>query len=243
MPPAGLSELSILGGLLTGFASSLHCVGMCGGIASSLMIGLSPDGNAKERARILFLAQMGRIFSYVIVGAILGALGSNLYLGFDRAEAHLLLRWVGAVTLVYIGLSVAGWAPSLAGLDRLAVKVADLLQRPFGKSLSFGGPGFIRPILAGMIWGMLPCGMVYAALFYAMLAGDGWSGGAIMAGFGLGTLPAVSGAALGAGLLVSWAKRPGMRRGIGLAIVFLGVISAALPWQTIAALCGISLDT
>jgi len=242
MPPAGLSELSILGGLLAGLASSLHCVGMCGGIASSLMIGLSPTEGAKARSRVLLLAQLGRIFSYILAGAILGALGSSLYLGFDRAEAHLLLRWVGAVTLVYIGMSVAGWAPSLAGLDRLAVRVTALLQKPFTTRLSRGGNALITPILAGMIWGFLPCGMVYAVLFYAMLAGDAVGGGAIMAGFGLGTLPAVTSAALGMGFLLSWAKRPGLRRWIGLSIILLGVISAALPWQTIAILCGISVE-
>ena len=237
MPPAGLAELSILGGLLAGFASSLHCVGMCGGIAASLMLGLSPDEGKSARARTLLIAQSGRITAYILAGALLGAIGSSAYLAFDRESAHLIMRWLGAAVLVYIGLSVAGWAPSLAGLDRFGGRIATLLGRTGTSRL---GPA--APYFAGLLWGLLPCGMVYAALLYAMLAGNAAGGAAIMAGFGLGTLPAVTAAAFGTGLLADLGGRPGARLAVGLAIAALGVLSAALPWKTIAALCGIPID-
>lgn len=231
-----LTQLSLAGGLLAGFASSLHCVGMCGGIASGLMLSLSPDGDNSARARILLQAQLGRVAAYVLAGAIVGLVGSSVYFSFDRAEAHLLLRWAGAVTLVYIGLSVAGWAPSLAGMDRIGTRVVTLLRAPLGGALQTASP-----VLAGFLWGFLPCGMVYAALFYAMLSGSAGGGAAIMAGFGLGTVPAVVGAAFGAQMLMRLSRRPGLRVGVGMVIVILGVASAAIPWRALAALCGIEL--
>jgi sulfite exporter TauE/SafE len=231
-----LTQLSLAGGLLAGFASSLHCAGMCGGIASGLMLTLSPDGDTAARARIILLAQLGRVAAYVLAGAVVGLIGSSVYFSFDRAEAHALLRWAGAVTLVYIGLSVAGWAPSLAGMDRIGTRVVSMLRAPLGGAFQTASP-----VLAGFLWGFLPCGMVYAALFYAMLSGSAGGGAAIMAGFGLGTVPAVVGAAFGAQVLMRLSQRPGLRRGVGLVIVALGIASAAIPWRAVAAFCGIEI--
>ena len=235
MPPDGLSQLSFLGGLLAGFASSLHCVGMCGGIAASLSVSLGGD-TAGGRGRALMLAQTGRIAAYVLAGGLLAALGSQAYFAFDRAEAHLVLRWLAAATLVYIGLSVAGWAPSLAGVDRIGGRILTWIRTPFSGALSMASP-----LLAGFLWGFLPCGMVYATLFYAMLSGSAATGSLIMLGFGLGTLPAVTAAAFGVTGLLSAARTPRVRFAVGLTIIALGVLSAALPWRTIAALCGIEL--
>ncbi|WP_417468369.1 sulfite exporter TauE/SafE family protein [Maricaulis sp.] len=231
-----LTQLSLAGGVLAGFASSLHCVGMCGGIASGLMLTLAPDGDHATRARVILLAQLGRVGAYVVAGAIVGLIGSSVYFSFDRGVAHALLRWAGAVTLVYIGLSVAGWAPSLAGLDRVGNRVVTWLRAPLGSAFSAASP-----VLAGFVWGFLPCGMVYAALFYAMMSGSAAGGAAIMAGFGLGTVPAIIGAAFGAQMLLRLSQRPGLRRAVGLAIVALGLASAAIPWRTLAAMCGIEL--
>tara|TARA_R110000868_G_scaffold335060_1_gene595808 strand:+ start:4422 stop:5201 length:780 start_codon:yes stop_codon:yes gene_type:complete len=231
-----LTQLSLAGGLLAGFASSLHCAGMCGGIASGLMLTLSPDGDTAARARIILLAQLGRVAAYVLAGAIVGLIGSSVYFSFDRTVAHALLRWAGAVTLVYIGLSVAGWAPSLAGMDRLGTRVVSMLRAPLGGAFQTASP-----VLAGFLWGFLPCGMVYAALFYAMLSGSAGGGAAIMAGFGLGTVPAVVGAAFGAQVLMRLSQRPGLRRGVGVVIIALGIASAAIPWRAVAAFCGIDL--
>lgn len=232
-----LSQLSLAGGLLAGLASSLHCVGMCGGIASSLTLTLAPGAGPMARARTLMLAQAGRILAYVIAGSVLAALGSQVYFGFDRSVAHVVLRWAGALVLVYIGLSVIGWAPSLAGLDRLGHGVQRVIHQRFG-----GGFSATTPVLAGLVWGLLPCGMVYAALFYALLSANPVSGGLIMLGFGLGTLPAVTAAAFGVSRFVDFAQSPRSRFAIGAAIIVLGFASAALPWRAIAAFCGIPLD-
>ena len=154
-------SLTFLGGLLLGLASSLHCAGMCGPIASSLMFAFAPGHGEAERARALLAAHAGRILVYVASGAILGAVGSALYGAFDHTNAFLVMRWAAAVGLGWIGLSVAGFAPSLAFVDRVAAPVA-------GKLRSVGAHrGEASAFASGLVWGLLPCGMVYGALFYA----------------------------------------------------------------------------
>lgn len=86
MPPAGLADLSILGGLLAGFASSLHCVGMCSGIGASLMFTLAPGASENERRMVILKAQFGRIAAYMLAGAVLGAIGSQFYFDADRPK-------------------------------------------------------------------------------------------------------------------------------------------------------------
>ena len=186
-------SLTLLGGLLLELASSLHCAGMCGAIASSLMFAFATGEREAERVGVLMAAHAGRVLMYVAGGAVLGGVGSSLYGAFDHASAFLVMRWAAAVALGWIGLSVAGFAPSLSVVDRVTAPIAARLR--FGAaSPSRGAAGAFA---SGLIWGLLPCGMVYGALFYAMLTGDWRRGAVVMAGFGLGTLPSVTAVALG----------------------------------------------
>ena len=230
MAPDGLT---FLGGLLLGLASALHCVGMCGAIASSLMFAFSPGGAAADRGRALMAAQAGRVLVYVAAGTAVGAVGSSIYGAFDHAGAHLFLRWAAAVALGWVGLSVAGFAPSLAAFDRLAAPIAGSLRfSPAGHLTSDAGA-----FASGLMWGFLPCGMVYGALFYAMLSGTALHGGAVMAGFGLGTLPSVTAAALGVSSFHRLARTPNARVAVGLGIMVLAAASVAVPALASGAFC------
>ena len=227
-------DLTFAGGLLMGLASSLHCAGMCGAIASSLMFSFAPDGGVAARARAHFAAQGGRIAVYMAAGTALGGAGAAFYGSFDHAEAYLALRWAAAVALGWIGLSVAGYAPSLAGLDRMTAPVSEALHRA---RLAPSGDG--GAFLSGLVWGLLPCGMVYGALFYAMLSGSAAGGLRVMAGFGLGTLPSVTAVALGLSGFRNLAREPRARLAVGLAIMAVAAASLAVPAARLAALCGL----
>jgi uncharacterized protein len=221
--------LTLFGGLLLGLASSLHCAGMCGPIASSLMFAFSPGGSPAERARALFSAHAGRILMYVAAGTAVGALGSTVYGAFDHSGSFAMIRWAGAVALGWIGLSVAGLAPSLAGLDRLGAPIAATLRfAPARESGAF---------VSGALWGFLPCGMVYGALFYALLSGSALSGASVMAGFGLGTLPSVTAVAFGLSHFRRFARTANVRLGVGLGIVALSAASLLVPAIASGALC------
>ena len=226
-------ELTFLGGFLAGLASSLHCAGMCAGIASSLMFTLSPAGNAKSRARVLMVAQTGRILSYVLTGAVLGVAGTALYTVFDFSAAHLVFRWIAGVILIWIGLSLTGLVPHVAVFDRILGFATRRVMQPVTRW------GAASPFLGGLIWGLLPCAMVYAVLLYAMLTGSAAGGGLLMLGFGLGTLPAVTGAAFGIGVLARFGRGDRWRYAIGLVNVAIGFVGLIFTPEQIAAFCGL----
>jgi sulfite exporter TauE/SafE len=222
-PVLTVSEFSFLGGLLMGLASSLHCAGMCGSIASSMLFLIDPKGSPRSRAATLMTAQLARVLAYVLAGGVLGAFGSGLYGLFDQHAAYRVLQWAAGVTLGWIGLSVAGLIPPMAVLDRLMAPVARRLI-----AVPAGGPGFAAPATMGLVWGFLPCAMVYGALFTAMLTATAQGGATLMLGFGLGTLPAVTATALGLTSLTRYARGPAARMVVGLSIAGLGLLGIVL---------------
>ena len=228
-----INEFTLLGGILLGLASSLHCAAMCGSIASGVVFLFDPQRPA-DRARVLMSAQAGRIAAYVIAGAILGAAGAGLYGLFDHAAAYRLLQWAGAVTLMWIGLSVAGLLPSLSALDRRVAALSSALSTGLAPFRRYGVAG---PFAAGLAWGTIPCPMVYAALFTAMLTGSGAGGAILMAGFGLGTLPAVTATAFGVTALARVEARALARGLIGLSIAVLGFSTVYPSSPTAGLLC------
>lgn len=217
-----LNPLTLGGGLLLGLASSLHCAGMCGPIASSLMFGFG------GRARALAAAQASRVLVYISAGALAGSAGGLAFGATPHASAFLVMRAAAALSLAWIGFSLLGLAPSLAGMDRFTAPLARALSR-------FRAPG--GALAAGMVWGFLPCGMVYGALFYAGLSGGPLNGAAVMAGFGLGTLPAVTAVALGLGRFRALAHKPHARIAVGLGLMGVAAASLALPAATAAIFC------
>jgi uncharacterized protein len=230
MAPDGLT---FLGGLLLGLASSLHCVGMCGAIASSLMFAFSSGDALAHRTRALMAAETGRVLVYVAAGATVGTVGSTVYGAFDHAAANLFMRWAAAVALGWAGLSVAGFGPSHARFDRLATPIVAALRFSYPRRLSGDAGAFA----SGLLRGFLPCGMVYGALFYAMLSGSCLHGAAVMAGFGLGTLPSVTAAALGVSTFRRLARAPSARLVVGLGIIALAAASVAIPAVASGAFC------
>lgn len=216
---------TILGGMLMGFASSLHCAGMCGSIGSALLLTTHPGADTATKARSLLLMQSGRVLAYAAAGGILGTFGSSIAGAFDQAAAYRVLQWASAATLGWIGLSTARLLPSPAAFDRLAAPVGTALM-----NLSTRHPGFSlgAPVTMGIVWGFMPCAMVYAALFTAMLAGTGLGGAIFMLGFGLGTLPAVVASSMGVATLKDMGRRPAMATAVGLAIVAFAALSVLI---------------
>ena len=229
-----MSELTFLAGLLAGLAASLHCVGMCGPIASGLVFALAPQGSAHSALPTLLVAQAGRVSAYVAAGAAVGLFGTTIYAGLDREIAHNVMRWAAGATLMWIGLSVAGLAPSPSALDGVTRAISERLARI---RMSPEPSYWLWVYSTGLIWGLLPCGMVFATLFFAMMSGTATQGAIIMLGFGLGTLPSVTAAAFGVASLKGWADRRGPRMAIGLALVSIAALSLVVPVKDIVAFC------
>lgn len=171
----------------------------------------------------------GRVTTYALLGALMGAAGALVW----KQDYFPVQRWlyaIGSVMLIFTGLwLLRGKAASAARVERLAVRLvsrvfsgvrAVRLVLPRGWRRAARELPMVRRYTIGLAWGLVPCGMVYGALPLALLAGNAPSGALIMAAFGLGTLPnllAISGLS---GYLRQTARKPAVR--VASAVVVIG---------------------
>ena len=164
---------------LLGLAGSLHCVAMCG----PLMLAL-PLSNAERWGAIgqTLVYQFGRISMYAVLGLLFGFLGKGVALaGFQQA-----LSIVAGVLMLVAAFFAVEWeraARAVPGMQQMTRWV----QQRIGQLMRAHSLGATLGI--GMLNGLLPCGLVYAAVAGAISTAGGWEGGLYMALFGLGTLP------------------------------------------------------
>jgi len=226
----------LLAGLLLGVSSSLHCLGMCTGISASLHFaaGTSHDRPIASLTQTTLLINGGRISGYIVAGSIVGGLGSQVFGALDHSYGHTVLRWASAVALTWIGLSMIEIVPLPAALHRVGTGISGAINE---MARSARLPRRVGLYLGGVAWGFLPCAMVYAALFYAMLSGSWLNGAIAMAGFGLGTLPMLIGSGLGLPLLHQRASTTWLRPAVGFLIVLVGIASAGVTPAGLVAWC------
>ncbi|MEN9575213.1 MAG: hypothetical protein RL514_3068 [Verrucomicrobiota bacterium] len=182
---------------LLGLVGSAHCAGMCGPLA----LALPATGN--NRATFLagrLLYNVGRIVTYMLLGAVFGLLGK----GFALAG---LQRWVSLVggLLILLGLIASSrFAPRLP-LLRVVGWLRTWLGRLLKERSLAANFGF------GFLNGLLPCGLVYVAALGAAACGEWLLGVAFMAAFGLGTVPMMLALGL-AGPRLQWLLRGKVER-------------------------------
>ena len=224
--------LVALNGLALGLASTLHCAGMCGAISCSLLLA-QEDGGARSARAAFALTHLGRITAYATAGAIVGTAGAPAIAWLDRDAAFVLLQWAGAASLIWVGLSTAGLLPSLTLLDRgfaaISVGVARVGAAAPRRELV--------PLMSGLAWGMMPCAMVYAALFTAMLTGSAAAGATGMFAFGIGTLPGLVAATFGFRQLARVSQSKPRRVAAGLAVALFGLATVLVTHPHALYLC------
>lgn len=222
------STLTLTQIFFIGLASTLHCLGMCGGIVGALSLSL-PDEVRSNRSRLfLFVSLMniGRIVSYMAAGLVAGAFGLEILKALGLDNAHQILKYVGVVFMVAIGFYLAGWFPQMARVEKIGQPVWKILQPVVRKMMPINSSG--RALVYGMAWGWLPCGLVYVVLLSTITAGSAVQGASMMLAFGLGTLPTM----ISAGFMASWLRRFASsvqtRRIIGILIVIMAIASLYL---------------
>jgi uncharacterized protein len=189
--------------LALGLASGVHCLGMCGGIVSAFSLREVIPIHAARPSLAAFNA--GRIVTYAAMGSVAGSVGAAL-------DAQVALYVIANIALILAGLHLVGLGP----LSRLE---------------AFAAPGWqrLRPLaprngfLAGLIWGLLPCGLVYGALAAAAFAGTPAGGALAMLAFGLGTLPFL----IAAGFAASRLRGRAVRAAAGGLVLAFGVYGLA----------------
>lgn len=161
----------------------LHCAGMCGGFIGALQINRPRDVPA---ARLAAGYHAGRIASYSAAGALAGALGGALYAA-DVLPVQVALLVAGSAMLLAIGASLLGRGAWLKRIEPAGAWVWRFVA-PLARRVYPPRSGR-QALVAGLAWGWIPCGMVYAALPLALVVGGPWQGAVVMLAFGLGTLP------------------------------------------------------
>lgn len=210
-----------------GLFSSTHCVGMCGSIAGALALSLPLDcrRNSHCLARYLAAYNLGRIASYGVAGGVGGLIGSALSGAEFVPIAHDFFRVFSAVVIIAVGLYLTGWVPQLKKMDRLGEPLWRRIE-PVGRKL-LPVRSLSRALLFGVVWGWLPCGLVYYALLLTVSAESALQGVLYMLVFGLGTLPAVALMGSATGWLAGLTRNPLLQRAAGLALMGVGVLGLA----------------
>jgi len=215
-----------LSAFLVGLLGGVHCVGMCGGIMSALTLGVeqpvgaSASGNRTKLFSFLLSYNLARITSYIFAGLVFGGLGAwvtNLVL-FNQAQ--LILKAIAGALLIMLGLYLANWWRGLSYLERLGNKLWRLIEPQARKFIPI--KNIKQAFAAGLLWGWLPCGLVYSVLIWSLSSGGAIEGGFLMLSFGLGTLPNLLAMGLFATVLRSFMQRVLVKTLSGLLVIGFG---------------------
>ena len=222
-----MPDSTFLALFLVGLLGGTHCVGMCGGIVGALSMG------APGRWSMHLAYNAGRILSYGLAGAIAGAVGAAS-LGLDsQVPMRLALYLVANLMLIALGLYLLGVTEALAFTERAGQLLWQRLQPLTRRFLPARTVAQAFPL--GMLWGWLPCGLVYSALATALSSGSAVRGGLCMLAFGLGTLPNLLLAGIVLARLNEFVRRPAVRIASGLLVLGFGLYGL-LGWWRLATL-------
>jgi len=213
---------ALLSGFLAGLFGSPHCAAMCGGIMAVLH-GQVPRG----RDRLAAGFHVGRIASYLLLGLILTALGMLPERVLPHAAAPAMRVVLGALLILmalYVALPgrIRDWFGELA--RPLTARVLPLFQR------MIPADRWNRAIGLGLLWGLLPCGLLYSMLAASWLLADPAAATALLLGFGVGTVPLLLGGGLGLVQLRRRIRGSWLRGTAALVLALTGLLVAAGPW-------------
>jgi sulfite exporter TauE/SafE len=223
---------SVLTAFLVGLLGGVHCVGMCGGIVSTLTAGLPREVRSSlPRLTPFQLAYNGgRIVGYTLAGALMGALGTVLVQAAPFQYAQRALYAIAAVFMILLGLYLSGWWLGLGRLEALGGVLWRRLE-PFGRRLlPIRTPWHALGV--GLVWAWLPCGLVYSVLIWSISAGSPGQGALLMLAFGLGTLPNLLAIGMLAGAAARIVERRWVRQAAGILVLVFGLRAL---WQLAAA--------
>lgn len=243
-----MPELSLAAVFLTGLLGGVHCAGMCGGIVSAMgvmqqrplpnrvnipvtvMHGSASEGKVQFSGAAAPLTpltavsfyNLGRIGTYTLLGALAGGIGSTAWLMQSALPVQQFAYGLSSVLLILMGLYVMGFKGIAAQVEALGRHPWKFVK-PFATArLSSSGSG--NALVAGSLWGLVPCGMVYAVLSAALVSGSVRQGALLMLAFGLGTLPNLMLLGLSGQWLARASKKRPVRILLGAVIVAFGLL-------------------
>jgi uncharacterized protein len=172
---------------LIGLLGGTHCVSMCGGIVGALSVQVKLPSELSRQWPIHLAYNLGRVTTYTVIGGLLGAIGSVGLLYSGVLPVQITLYVLANLMLVALGLYLTGFTRVLAPVERLGHRLWRKVQPATRRFLPARSVKQAFPL--GLLWGFLPCGLVYSVLAAALVTGSATRGAGLMLAFGLGTLP------------------------------------------------------
>ena len=210
--------------LLAGLLGSAHCLGMCGGISGLFAVNAGV-ASLRQQLPFAFVYNIGRVVSYAVLGVIAGSFGSVIIKASPSLAGG--IRMLSGIIIILVGLKVAFDLRLLNAIERMGASLWSKIT-PAAKSL-VPVTSLPRVLGLGLLWGWLPCGLVYSVLMIAATSADPAAGALTMVAFGIGTMPAMVLTGLGAARLSQIMRRRSSRIGLGLLIVALGILTIIRP--------------
>jgi sulfite exporter TauE/SafE len=219
--------------LLAGLLGSAHCLGMCAGISGLFAVNASVS-SLRNDVPFALTYNVGRVISYAVLGIIVASFGGVIVKASPGLAVG--IRLLSGIVIILVGLKVAFDLRALNAIERMGAKLWSRIA-PAAKGL-VPVTNLRRALGLGLLWGWLPCGLVYSVLLIAATSAQPIHGAFIMVVFGLGTLPAMLLTGLGAARVSTFMRRRDTRLGMGLLIVALGVLTIAMPVSRVLQVAG-----
>lgn len=215
---------TIAAGFVAGLLGSAHCLGMCAGISG--LFAVNAGGKAANASLPMALTyNLGRLVSYAVLGGIVALFGSALVDVIPKLAAP--VRLLTGAIIALIGLQIAFNWRILQPLETMGAtiwkRIAPVAQRLLPVT------SFPRALGLGLLWGLLPCGLVYSMLLISAATANPVNGALTMIAFGLGTTPAMVMTGIGAITLSRFMGRKRTRLVAGLLIVAVGLLTLSMP--------------
>lgn len=217
-----MSAAALTAVFLVGLLGGGHCLGMCGGIVAALTVRLPRD---RPRWSLHLAYHAGRITTYSLAGALAGGIGGTVLLLGGALPVQVALYVLAQLMLVALGLYLLGLPRYLQLFERAGRSLWGRIQPAASRLFPVRAPA--RAYSVGLLWGLLPCGLVYSVLVTALVSGSAASGALVMLAFGAGTLPSL----LAAGTVFPALRRSGggrlARRAAGGVVIAFGLFGLA----------------
>ncbi len=219
--------------LLAGLLGSAHCLGMCAGI-SGLFAVSSEIASLRAQLPFALAYNVGRICSYAFLGIVVASFGSVIVKASPGLAGT--LRLLSGAIIILVGLKVAFDLKILNFVERMGTSLWSRIAPAARKLVPV--TSLPKALGLGLVWGWLPCGLVYSVLLIAATSAQPLQGGLVMITFGIGTLPAMLLSGLGAASISTFMRRRDTRLGMGLLIIVLGVLTIAMPVSRLLQIIG-----
>lgn len=227
--------LLLSAGFMMGLVGSPHCLGMCGGIVSAF--GISMQSVSKQKRQwLVFVYHTGRIISYMVLGLLASTLGATLLAPLMNSQTPRILL---GFAIIFVALLMLG-LPALKHLEKLGLGLWQKLSPIRAKVFPLTSTP--KALTAGVLWGLLPCGLVYGAIGVAISMGTTGGhnanptqnilGGMLfMLAFGLGTTPTLIATQTVVGTLQRLIHKFSLRKASGVLMLISGLL-VAIPAMT-----------